>query len=292
MRKFFLVAIVFIFFIILVGKSYPISAAAPIGNYLVLNGGYVKTTSSNNSSPNVFSFRASINPASVSGKQIILSIGDKSTGKLYYEVGINGGALSLDYNYNNGSHISITSGNLTSGSWHDIAVEISSTQTKLFIDGLPVFSPFINNDNLSAIGPNIVVSDTFKESFPDSKPYKGLLDEVSISNGSNLLLWHLDEARGVTVASDSSGNNLNGALIGGDSFIHFFGVLPSPTPTPTPVPFGLPPIRWIRPILPTLSFPFPPSNSSPTNSPTPSDSIPVPTTPSIRNIPRSGRGLG
>ncbi len=172
MRKIVL-AFIFLVGFLLLGSltKNSIDAVAPVGNYLVLNGGYVKATSSNSSSPSVFSVQASIKPDSVSGKQIILSIGDKSTGKLYYEVGINGGSLSLEYNYNTGSHVTLTAGSLISGSWQDVGVAISSTQTKLFINGTEVFSPFIHNNNLSTIGPNIVLGDSYKESFIDAKPY-------------------------------------------------------------------------------------------------------------------------
>ncbi len=280
MKKLILLPIIIAFVFLLVAK-FPTYAVAPVGNYLVLIGGYVKTTNSDGSIPSTFSFKASINPNSVSGKQIILSIGDKNSSKLYYEVGINGGSLSLDYNYN-GSHTSMTAGNLTAGTWQDIDIEISSTQTKLFIDGTAVFAPLLIN-NLGPISPDIVLGDSYKESFFDSKPYKGLIDEVSVSHGSALLLWHLDETRGATVANDSSGNNLNGTLIGGDNAIHFFGVLP----TPTPIQFGLPPINWTRPVLPTLSFPFPTiSNPFPTSTQPPPENNPTPTISSVRNFPR------
>ena len=291
MRKFVLALIFLVSFLLLVSfTKSSIDAVAPVGNDLVLNGGYVKAENNYLVPPTLVSFNAKINPNTISGKQIILSIGDKSTGKLNYEIGINGGTLSLEYNSTNGSHVTLTAGNLTPGTWQDIAVVISSVQTRLSIDGIDVFSPFINNNNLSALGPNIVVGDSFKESFFDSKPYKGLLDEVSISNSSNLLLWHLDEARGETIANDSTANNIDGTLVGGDSLIHFFGVLPSPTPTPTQAPFGLSPIRWTRPVLPTLSFPFPfPSDPSPTNFQPPPDNNPSPTTSSVRDIPRPTR---
>lgn len=231
----------------------------------------MKATNSDSSIPSAFSFKASINPTTVSGKQIILSIGDKSLSKRYYEIGINGGLLTVDYGYN-GTNSLVNASGLTAGTWQNIDVEISATQTKLFIDGVQVFAPFINN-TLGPIGPNIVLGDTFKESFFDSKPFKGFIDEVQISRSSAVLLWHLDEARGMTVTSDASGNNLNGTLVGGDSLIHFFGDLP----TPTPLSFSLPPINWTRPVLPTLSFPFP-NNPAPTGSQNQPPSIPTPTT--------------
>ncbi len=283
MRKIVIVLILLVsilFFISFTKTS--IFAAAPIVNYLVLKGGYVKATSSNPSSPSFFSFQASINPTSVSGKQIILSIGDKNISKRYYEIGINGGSLFADYGYNGFNALVNTSG-LSAGTWQDIRVVITTSQTSLSIDGRQS-APFITNTP-GPIGPNIVLGDSYKETLLESKPYKGLIDEVSISTGTivisvvpppppSVLQWHLDESRGQIQAYDGSGHNLHGTLIGGDSLIHFFGVLPTPTPTPTRAPFGLPPIQWNRPILPTLSFQRDPSPTPTINLP---DNHPSPT---------------
>jgi hypothetical protein len=94
--------------------------------------------------------------------------GDKST-ESFTEIGINGGTLSLEYNSTNGSHV--TSQRYLTRHLADIAVVISSVQTRLYRWDR-CFSPFINNINLSAIGPNIVVGDSFKESFFDSSHTK------------------------------------------------------------------------------------------------------------------------
>lgn len=294
MKKFFLLPIIISFLLLIIGKAYPIYAAAPVGNYLVLSGGHVTATSPFVDVPSQFSFKARINPDSVNGKQIILSVGNKSTGKMYYEISINGGLLEVvndySYYYNYGynvSHSDVKAGNLAAGSWQDIDVEISPAQIKLFIDQKSVLASYITN-SLGPIGPDIVVGDSYTESYFDSRPFKGLMDEVQISGATNILLWHLDENRGVIVAADSSGNNINGTLIGGDSLIHFFGVLP-PTPTPLPNnPFTLPTLNWTRPVLPTLSFPYPinpgpTSTQPPVNDPTPTS------TSDIRNFPRPTR---
>jgi hypothetical protein len=84
------------------------------------------------------------------------------------------------------------------------------------------------------------------------------------TDNQTVLLWHLDEARGIETASDSSGNNRSGTLEGGDSQIHFYGILP----TPTPWSYSLPSINWQRPVLPTLSIPQTIINN-PINNPAP-----------------------
>jgi len=279
MKKFLLLPAIIILVLFLFAQL-PALAAAPIGNYLVLNGGYVKATNPSISIPSSFIFKASIYPTTLGGKQIILSIGDKSLSKRYYEIGINGGLIFVDYGYN-GFNSQIKSSGLAAGSWQDINVEVSSSQTKLYIDGVLVTGPFITN-NLGPIGPNIVLGNNYKESVSDSKPFKGLMDEVNISNGSiPILQWHLDEARGAVVADDSTPNNFDGTLVGGDILIHFYGVLP----TPTPMQSGLPPISWSRPVFPNLSLsgrinPLPTYTiDQPSSNPTLPPS-------SIRNVPR------
>lgn len=284
MRKLFLLPllIAFAFFV----SKFP-SYAAPIGNYLVLNGGYVKVNSADSSSPTSFVFDTWIRLANMSSypTQIILSIGDKNTGKLHYEISstINR-QINLSYYHGTGGYTSISAGEVFEDQWNHLRVEINSSSAKLFINDSLIFSPTLTNGTLRPIGPNIVVGNSYKESFFDAKPFKGFIDEVSIeSGGSTVLSWHLDEARGAGIAADSSGNNKNGTLNGGDNLIHFFGVLPSPTPWQ----FGLPPIQWTRPVLPTLSFPFPfPSNPTPTGSlnPPPGNN-PTPTS-GIRDLPR------
>ncbi len=313
MRKIIFTLIFLVSFLILVSfYKNSADATAPVGNYLVLNGGYVKASSSLSYEPEAISFEFWIKPDSVAGRQIILSMGEKAIHKLHYEVGINGGSVVLAFRYGTNSYTSITSGNLTSGSWSHLAIVISPVNTRFFINGKEVFNAAISSTPFISFVGDIVLGDTYQQSSEVSGPYKGLIDEVRISNSarnitnlwnsgaynlplptdsSTVLLWHLDEARGVALTHDAGPNNLDGTLIGGDTLIHFFGVLPSPTPTPTPVPFSLSPIRWTRPILPTLSFPFPPSNPSPTISPMPPEN-PTSSTPSIRNIPRTGRGLG
>lgn len=299
MKKFLIIVFVFSFLSLFFIKN-SIYASAPIGNYLVLSGGYVKTPSNLAYSPESITFETWIKPDSVSGRQIILSIGEKDNHKLHYELGINGGSVALAFRYGINSFTSITSGNLISGTWSHVAIVISPINTRFFINGKEIFNAAISSTPFISFGTDIVLGDTFEQSSEVSGPFKGLIDEVRISSSSRdisglwnsgmynfplaadastVLLWHLDESRGTTVAYDSSGHNLNGDLVGGDSLIHFFGVLPSPTPMPTQAPFTLAPIRWTRPTLPTLSFPNPlHPTPTPTNSPNPPSNSPSPTT--------------
>lgn len=244
-------------------------AEAPIGNYIQLLGGYIRTTSSDGASLPVFSFEAWIKPDSVSGVQKIVSIGDKDTNSLHYEVGINGGSLSLRFNFGVASLKLITAGNIVADTWNHIAVSITSAYTKLFINGKEVISTS-GADNLLPIGKNIVVGRSYLEQGFDGSAYKGDIDELRISTVSRdvaslwsagvydsplfadqgtFLLWHFDEVRGQTEAQDSASYNYHGLLVGGDKQIHFFGLPPTPTP------FALPTIYWQRPVLPTLSLP-------------------------------------
>lgn len=305
MRK-FLIAVLILSFGLLFFIKNTIYAAAPIGNYLVLNGGYIKTSSSLDYSPESITFETWIKPDSVSGRQIILSIGEKDSHKLHYEMGINGGSVALAFRYATNSFTSITSGNLVAGIWSHVAIVISPINTRFFINGKEIFNAAISSTPFLSFGSDIVLGDTFQQSWEVSGPFKGLIDEVRISNSardvvnlwnsgayntplsadiSTVLLWHLDENRGETTAHDISSNHLDGTLVGADSLIHFFGVLPSPTPMPTQTPFWLAPIRWTRPVLPTLSFPFP-TNPSPTNTQPPVDNNPTPTISSLRDLPR------
>lgn len=301
MKNFFLLpTAIFLFILLFVGKS-PIHAIAPIGNYLELSGGHVKAVSEDPTSPPGFTFEAWVNPKSLSGTQKILSIGDKSLGILHYEVGINGGALSFIYNNGQGGNTSISAGTLEAGKWQHVAVTISSAATKIFIDGQPIFSPAISHSQLLQIGQDIVLGNSYKQDFQSSKPFKGAIDEVRISgiardvgslwsggvyynsltlDQNTALLWRLDDSRGNLVAPDSGVQQSDGLLVGGDSLIHFFGVVP----TPTPFSFGLSPINWTRPVLPTLSLPR--SNPPRDNIQPPPPGIPFPTVSSIRNFPR------
>lgn len=309
MRK-FLIAVLILSFGLLFFIKNTIYAAASIGNYLVLSGGYVKTSSNLDYSPESITFETWIKPDSVSGRQTILSIGEKDNNKLHYELGINGGSVILAFRYGTNSYTSITSGNLVSGMWSHAAIVISPINTRFFINGKEIFNAAISSTPFISFGSDIILGDTFQQSFSASQPFKGLIDEVRISNSirdvvnlwnsgiynfplvadaSTVLLWHLDESRGVTTVHDSSTNHLDGTLVGVDSLIHFFGILPSPTSVPTQAPFTLQPIRWIRPVLPTLSFPFP-TNPTPIGTQPPVDNNPTPTISSLRDLPhRIGR---
>ena len=280
-------------------------AQAPIGNYLELFGGRLKTILPADNTPSGFTFEAWVKPETLAGVQSILSIGDSAGGKFRYEVGINGGSLFLNYRYNTNSTHYIASGQMNEGVWNHLAVSISNTATKLFINGTDIF-PTGGENNLSPIGDKVVLGDSFLEPLVSTKIFKGKIDEVRISNtarniaslweigtynsplsadSNTVILWHLDEARGVTQAQDSSGNNYSGALIGGDSLIHFYGVLPTPTPFSG---FVLPTIRWNRPILPTLSLP---GWNSPTSAPPPTIALPTSSIIDVRSFPRPTRSL-
>lgn len=277
--------------------------AAPIGNYLELLGGYLKTVSLETSPPAGFTFEAWIKPDKLSGTQTIISIGDRNSKKLYYEVGTSNDSLFLSYTHGIGGQTRITADQIPSSQWTHIAVTILPATTKLFIDGSPVFAPKIAISQLKPIGPDIILGNSYLESWDATQVFRGAIDEVRISQAERdvaglwasgvyksplvldqvtVILWHLDETRGEVVAQDSSGNNYHGNLIGGDSKIHFFGILPTPTP------FVLPPLRWVRPVLPTLSFPAP-RVSYPTSFPPPSQSSPAPTSTDLRGFPRQDR---
>lgn len=306
MKNFFIFFLIFYFSSLFFIKN-SIYASAPIGNYLFLSGGYIKTSSSLDYSPDSISFETWIKPDSVSGRQLILSIGEKDSHKLHYELGINGGSVALAFRYGSNSYTSITSGNLNSGIWSHVAIVISPINTRFYINGKEVFNAAISSTPFLSFGSDIVLGDTYQQSSEVSGPFKGLIDEVRVSNSvrdvaalwnsgiynfplvadaSTVLLWHLDESRGLTTAHDSSTNNLDGTLVGGDSLIHFFGVLPSPTPTPTQAPFSLPPIRWTRPALPTLSFPNPINPTPTSTSAQPLPENPSPTSSLIRDLSR------
>lgn len=295
--------ILLLFFIFLLSSNhYIINAQVPIRNYLELLGGYLKTTTGLAISPTAFTLEVWVKPDSVAGIQHIVSIGDKDSESLHYEVGINGGSLSLNYRYGKGSQKVITAGNLIPDVWSHIAVSLSSSSTRLFINGSAIFSTS-GASQLLPIGDSIVVGGSFLESFWGEGIFKGEIDELRISSASydianlwangayqsaltvdnnTIALWHLDETRGESKAGDSSGNGFHADLIGGDSKIHFFGILPTPTP------FALPTLSWERPILPTLSFPN--IRGRPTVTPTSSPANPtVFPSPTTGRFPRSSR---
>ncbi|OGF99968.1 hypothetical protein A2Y99_01425 [Candidatus Gottesmanbacteria bacterium RBG_13_37_7] len=268
MKKGLLLSIILLLFS-LIPIRFQAEAEAPIGNYLILNGGYLKSTTDLNYSPSAFTFETWIKPVSVSGIQTILSIGNKNTRRFHYEVGINGGSLSLRYHYGIGSQNVITAGNISSGTWSHIAVSITSSYTRLFINGIETYST-LGADNLLPIGESLTVANSYLESSGASNSFKGEIDEIRISeierdvstlwdNGTyhnylipdhnTVILWHLDESRGKTVTVDGSHNSFNADLVGGDAKIHFYGVLPSPTPIVFPT------SRWQLPTLPAISFP-------------------------------------
>lgn len=269
------------------------SAQSLISNYLELNGGYVRAVNSNAFPPISFTFEAWVKPVSISGIVKILSIGDWAGDGLHYEVGINGGSVSLTYRHGAGGQVSITSGQVAAGTWSHIAVTIDGSKTKLFINGTKATDPTITISTLKSIGPHIVLGGSYTEPIGNSGGFKGAIDEVRLSktvrdvaalwssgayegdligDSDTVLMWRMDENRGETTVVDSTPHGIDGTMIGGDSKIHFFGILP----TPTPVSLSFPTIRWTRPILPTLSFSFP-STPIPISVPEPTSGQPTPT---------------
>lgn len=261
--------------------------AAPYGNFLELSGGHVKSVNPNQSLPQSFSFEAWIKPNTVSGIQEIVSIGGQGSDKPYYELAVNGGSLTFLVRYGSG-YTNLLGGGIRQiepNVWNHVAATIDGSSMEFFINGqrANIMGGFIS---LSNIGDTIVLGNSLADSSYSSNSFSGAIDEVRISSvkrdvislwnsgvysgalnadSSTVLLWHLDESRGETVAKDASVNKLDGILIGGDSQVHFYGVLP----TPTPWSFTLPTIRWTRPVLPTLSLP---GFITPTQTP-PDDSI-------------------
>lgn len=268
-------------------------AQSLISNYLELNGGYVKAVNPNAFPPPAFTFEAWVKPNSVSGIWKILSIGNAAGDGLHYEVSINGGSLSLTYRHGVGGEVSITSGQVAGGAWNHIAVTIDGSKTKLFINGVKVIDPAITISTLKSIGPDIVLGGSYSEPIGNSAGFTGAIDEFRLSktvrdvvalwssgayegdltgDSDTVLMWQMDEDRGETIVDDSTPNGIDGLMIGGDSKIHFFGVLPTPTPNSLPFPT----LRWTRPVLPTYSFSFP-SKPIPTSLPQPTASQPIPT---------------
>lgn len=259
-----------LFLLIFLGIPVRIHAGEHDPKYLELDGGYVKTVSNQLKPPAGFTIEAWINPKSVSGIQNIISIGD-SQGNPHYGIAINGGSLSFVIRYDNGSIKLLSGGQIPAGDWTHIAASIDASTMEIFIRGQKVNS-MSGVGNLPAIGETIILGDSFLESPFSSNKFIGSIDDVRISfvkrdiaalwntpsyyaliasDPNTLLFWHLNETRGETIAKDASSNKLDGTLIGSDSQIHFYGVLP----TPTPWSFTLPTIRWTRPVLPTLYLP-------------------------------------
>jgi hypothetical protein len=270
MKKIYLILGFFFFFLFFGVKSTRLMAYTPVGNYLVLNGGHVKTSGSISPS-GVFKFNAWINPDNVSGISHILSIGNNNITYPNYEVDINGGSLTFRYRFGNGSQVLLAAGSITPNIWSNIEVVVNSTNAYLSINGQKL-NPQPGASQLIAIGDTIVLGDSYLEPFNSANSFKGLLDEVTINDGE--LVWHLDESRGQNITSDSSGHHLDGQLIGGDNAIHFFGVLPSPTP----IVFPTSGFSFVLPTLPQLRFPIPTQRITPVSpSGTINPTIPQPT---------------
>jgi len=308
MKKITLILLVLVIIFLLAIFPGFTACAGYSGNYLEFNGGYVKVVNPDTSYPSAFSFEAWVKPQNSSDHKIIFSAGSKNPnpnlwGQQNYEIGTSGSNFYFDHRFDTNGVSGVITNGMKLGEWNHLAVTISGSTTKLFINGKLMFAPSVTG-SLFPVGPDIILGDTYTENSQYSYPFKGLVDEVRISkivrdipalwnlgtynlplttDNDTLFLWHLDEKRGETIAFDASVNNLNGTLLGGDWKIHFYGVLPSPTPFS----FVLPTISWNRPVLPTLSLPTLIVN--PTESPSPSDPSPTPF--DIRNWPRPTRSF-
>ncbi|OGG12659.1 hypothetical protein A3D77_04040 [Candidatus Gottesmanbacteria bacterium RIFCSPHIGHO2_02_FULL_39_11] len=261
--------------------------AAPSGNYIDLNGGYLKASGYYPGSFSTVIFDAWINPSDVSGTRPIFSIGDKSTGLMHYFLGINGGSLVFQFKFSSSSSKYLSAGQILPNTWTHVLGKITPSQTTLYINDANVISS-TGASNLLSLGNSIIVGAAYDESFFSQK-FLGSLDEVKISSDTQpLLYWHLDEQRGENIAKDSSGNGLYGVLVGGDNSIHFHGVLPTPTPFLGGIPF--PTSRIVRPswTLPTIGFPNPTGIGVPTQGSSPT-TVPIPTLPGMIRGPRPTR---
>lgn len=284
----FLLLIIFIF---LAAVIFPRNLyAVPFGNYLELFGGYAETITNNENNPVSVDFDIWVKPSEIKNYHPIISIGKNQHN---FEVGINGGSLSLDVRFGTNSRKVITAGQIPQGVWSHIQVNVGYTSTSLAINGETVFSTS-GTSPLKPLAGTVRLGKSVNSS--NTSTFLGAIDEVQIAiNGTQTeftilaseqpyILWHLDEQRGASNATDGSSNGFNASLIGGDSKIHFFGVLPTATPRPT---IGL---IWNRPILPTLSRPgfFPTHSPEPTSFQPTSVQQPSPT--DVRH-PRPERSL-
>src|SRR3989338_5533503 len=273
--------------------------AAPVGNYIIFNGGYLKAQNLTALPPAAFSLEAWIKPYDISNKRQILTIGNISTNKIFYQIGINGGSLSLSYVFNNSSLRVITSGQLTENVLQFIGITISPGATKLYINGQNVIS-VLGASNLMPIGNDIILGSNIPSGFTNSSQnYYGEIDMLRISmaeqnisqnwqnnlyqsnlqdDQSTVILWNFDQSRGELTASDLSEWQITGYLQGGDVKIHYYGVLPTPTK------FS----QFILPTLPEIRrIPWPTTQINP---PLPTSSNPQPTWPFNYNYSRENRG--
>ncbi|KKS47246.1 hypothetical protein A3J20_07225 [Candidatus Gottesmanbacteria bacterium RIFCSPLOWO2_02_FULL_42_29] len=273
-----MIKIIFSILFLLVTLSYPqtLYASPPSGNYLELNGGFIKGENTDNSSPPAFTFEAWIKPNSLGGLQHIMTLSSPNQTHPNYQLSINGGSLQLTYTYSVNALRQIVTGNLSSGNWQHIAAVISPSSTVLFLNGTSLGN-FNGSYNLKPIGPDIFIGSDGHSSIFSSNIFKGSIDQVRISKISRnipanwqnnlyltdlsadseaILIWNLNQARGEISATDDS-NHINGLLVGGDLKIHFYGVLPTATP------FVLPTLRPLR----TISL-FPQPTLHPGSSPT------------------------
>ena len=133
----------------------------------------------------------------------------------------------------------------------------------MFINGHKICSTQGGNP-LNPINDSIMVGNSLSAGIYNNRLFYGAIDQLRISQSpvdveslwnnntyqgqltsdvNTLLLWQFDQTRGDSAVIDSSLLAVNGQLVGGDTKIHFYGVLPSPTP------FVLPTLRPLRPIF-------------------------------------------
>lgn len=250
MRK--IISIIITSLIILFGLPFynkNLINASLSGNYIVFNGGTVITQIQNPVSPGQIDIEVYIRPNNVSGIRHIVTIADNS--QTNYDLGINGGVVSLFYRFATNSSRTIATGNIVENSWQKINISIGPSATKMSINDTQI-SSVSGATNLKPIGNKITLGTGF---VGDMDGLKLDMDTVPY------LIWNFDQNRGENIANDSSGNNLYGILNGGDFKVHYFGVIPTPSKFVLPT---LPPIGSIR--LSPITFPtagVEPTNTNP-----------------------------
>lgn len=293
----------------------PAKGAAPVGNYLVLNGGYVKSSNSDVSAPSGFSFEAWIRPSNTSGIQPIFTARNNIGGadSYNYLVGLNGGSLAFNYTYGSGSRVLITAGNIPSEVWTHIAVTLSSTNARLFINGQQVFNNNTSVSGFHSIGPDNYLGTSFVSADQAVFSINSSFDNpfrsgFGIQADGGTFIGDIDEVRVSSAARDISGlwtsgtynsqlttdnptillwhlDEVRGADSAHDSSGHARdGVLTGDDsqihffgilPTPTPWTYSLPTFGRTRWVLPTLSIPN--LNPQPTTASSPTTPVPQPT---------------
>lgn len=228
-KNLFLILVFVALIIVPLFTAAPISASAPIGNHLVFNGGTIKAQNLYQEPPVSFVFEVWVKPKFVSGERNILKIRNTADNQINYEIGINGGSFSFEQQYSTSAYRLINSGSIVKDIWQHLKITMDANTSKMFIDDRLVFD-----------GNGISGLKAFNGEIIAGENYFGDMDQLTIGTSQNTILqWNFDQNRGETAVADTSGNGINGQLIGGDTKIHYFGVLPTPT-------------KYILPTLPSI----------------------------------------